>query len=82
LYTIAFSKPYIEALNWWDFSDPAFVPRGGLLKKNMTPKQGYQRLLSMLTQWRQMTRCEETRASAGAFGRPAIDVMKDRREVL
>jgi GH35 family endo-1,4-beta-xylanase len=54
LYTIAFSKPYIVALTWWDFSDPAFVPHGGLLRKDMTPKEGYQRLLTLLTQWRQM----------------------------
>ena len=54
LYTIAFGKPYIVALTWWDFPDPTFVPHGGLLRKDMTPKEGYRRLLNLLSQWRQL----------------------------
>ena len=38
-YTICYSKPQIEAISWWDFSDPAFIPHGGLLRPDLTPKR-------------------------------------------
>ena len=32
IYTILYSKPWIEAINWYDFVDPySFIPNGGLL---------------------------------------------------
>jgi len=53
-YTIAFSKPYLEAVTWWDLSDPAFIPHGGLLRQDLTPKESYTRLAALLARWRQM----------------------------
>lgn len=50
-YTICYSKPEIEAITWWDFSDPAFIPHGGLLTADMKPKPGYERLASLLASW-------------------------------
>jgi hypothetical protein len=33
LYTLAYSKPWIEAVNWYDFVDPhSFIKNGGLLR--------------------------------------------------
>lgn len=49
-YTIAYSKPYIEAVTWWDLNDPAFIPHGGLLRPDLTPKESYHRLAAWLKQ--------------------------------
>jgi endo-1,4-beta-xylanase len=53
-YTICFSKPYIQALTWWDLCDPAFIRHGGLLNTDATPKESYRRLQLLLTKWRAM----------------------------
>lgn len=50
-YTICYSKPQIEAVSWWDFSDPAFIPHGGLLRPDFTPKEAYHRLKGLLAAW-------------------------------
>lgn len=51
-YTLAFSKPYIDAITWWDLNDPAFIPHGGLVGKDLAPKQAYRRLAGLLAKWR------------------------------
>ena len=61
-YKIAFSKPYVEAITCWDFTDPGFIPNGGLLRADFTPKPSYQRLLALLTKWKE----EGILASVGA----------------
>ena len=50
LYTLLFSHPALRAITWWDFSDlnawqgaPA-----GLVRKDMTPKPVYTRLLTLI----------------------------------
>jgi GH35 family endo-1,4-beta-xylanase len=53
-YTILFSHPAVRAITWWDFSDlhawqgaPA-----GLVRKDMTPKPAYTRLMDLVRrQW-------------------------------
>jgi endo-1,4-beta-xylanase len=52
-YTLCYSKPYIQAITWWDFVDyPGhFWPHGGLLNSNMTPKQSFYRLRNLLKRW-------------------------------
>jgi GH35 family endo-1,4-beta-xylanase len=52
IYTILYSKPYIDAITWWDFKDPAFVPHGGLIHADMSPKESYYRLKALLDQWK------------------------------
>lgn len=54
VYTMLYSKPYIDAITWWDMADPSFVPHGGIINANMTPKEGYFRLKSLLEQWKSM----------------------------
>jgi len=54
VYTMLFSKPYIEAITWWDLADPSFVPHGGLINADMTPKEGYHRLKALLDKWKGM----------------------------
>jgi endo-1,4-beta-xylanase len=50
-YTIAFSRPEIRAITWWDFSDPAFIQNGGMLWEDHTPKEMYHRLKALLSGW-------------------------------
>ena len=48
-YRICMSKPAINAMTWWSFSDAAHVfwPHGGLLDGQDDPKESYQRLLAL-----------------------------------
>lgn len=50
-YTIAFSKPYVESITWFELADYCFVPWGGLLHEDMSPKQSYHRLKRLLDSW-------------------------------
>jgi endo-1,4-beta-xylanase len=52
VYTILYSKPYIDAITYWDMTDPAFVPHGGLINADMSPKESYYRLKSLLDRWK------------------------------
>lgn len=52
LYTILFSHPAVQAITWWDLSDlgawqgaPA-----GLIRKDMSPKPAYDRLMQLIHQ--------------------------------
>jgi endo-1,4-beta-xylanase len=53
IYKIAYSKSYVDAITWWDFTDPGFPPNGGLLRADCTPKLAYQRLEALLQKWKQ-----------------------------
>jgi GH35 family endo-1,4-beta-xylanase len=52
-YTLCYSKSYIEAITWWDFSDQIghFWAHGGLLNTEGKPKESFDRLKALLTQW-------------------------------
>jgi endo-1,4-beta-xylanase len=55
LYTIAYSKPWIHAVNWYDFLDPyAFVPQGGLYRtlEDVEPKAAVDRLKMLQNKWK------------------------------
>lgn len=56
LYTLAYSKPWIEAVNWYDLEDShAFIKQGGLLRSPKgEPKAAYNRLLKMQKEWKAM----------------------------
>ena len=53
MYTLAYSKEQFEAITWWDFADVKgkFWPFGGLLRGDMTPKEGYVRLQELRKRW-------------------------------
>jgi endo-1,4-beta-xylanase len=53
VYKIAFSKPYVDAVTCWDFVDPGFIPNGGLLRQDLSPKPSYDRLMALMKQWRE-----------------------------
>ncbi|NEQ49923.1 MAG: 1,4-beta-xylanase [Leptolyngbya sp. SIO3F4] len=52
IYTLAYSKPEVEAITWWDLSDTnTFWPFGGLLNELNRPKRSYYRLQGMKQAW-------------------------------
>jgi len=51
-YTLCYSMPQVEAITWWDFTDPGYMPNGGFLTRDLRPKPSYERLLKLIGQWR------------------------------
>ncbi len=53
IYTLCYSKPEFEAVGWWNVADfdGHFWPYGGLLRKDLSPKEGYLRLQKLQQQW-------------------------------
>lgn len=58
LYKLAYSKPWIEAVNWYDFLDPfAFIKNGGLIRSPQGGKKAvYNRLLRLQQEWKNLKR--------------------------
>ena len=56
VYTLGYSKPWIEAANWFDFVDPhSYIENGGLIRSpEGEPKAAYHRLKSLQEQWREL----------------------------
>jgi len=49
LYRLLFSHPSVEAITWWDFMDGAWQGApAGLVRKDLSPKPVYDRLLEMI----------------------------------
>ncbi len=57
LYTLAYSKPYIEAINWYDFVDPySFINNGGLLRSPKGEKKAaFDRLKKLQERWEKLS---------------------------
>ncbi|MFO7446267.1 MAG: endo-1,4-beta-xylanase [Ignavibacteriaceae bacterium] len=53
IYTVMYSKQWIEAINWYDFSDPfGFIPNGGLLANPQGEKKPiFERLKKLKKKW-------------------------------
>jgi GH35 family endo-1,4-beta-xylanase len=51
-YTLLFSHPAVRAITWWDLSDAGawLGAPAGLLRRDMTPKPAYERLLRLVRQ--------------------------------
>lgn len=56
MYTLAFSKPYMQACNWFDFVDPYYyIENGGLLRSPKgEKKESYHRLKMLKDKWSQL----------------------------
>jgi endo-1,4-beta-xylanase len=54
MYTLAYSKPYIEAINWYDFVDPfSWIPTGGFLRSPKGEKRAvFDRLMKLKERWK------------------------------
>ncbi len=53
IYTLCYSKQEFEAVSWWDLADYGghFWPNGGLLHKDLSPKESFLRLLELQKKW-------------------------------
>lgn len=52
LYTVLYARPYVHALNWYDFADfRTFIPNGGLIREDASPKLSYERLQQLQAEW-------------------------------
>jgi len=67
LYRLFFSHPAMEAITWWDFMDGAWQGApAGLVRKDLTPKPIYERLLEMVKgEW--WTECQGKTNADGEF---------------
>ncbi|MBN1300181.1 MAG: endo-1,4-beta-xylanase [Melioribacteraceae bacterium] len=56
LYTLAYSKTWIEAVNWYDFVDPhSWIKGGGLLESPKGEvKQVYKRIIDLQKKWKKL----------------------------
>lgn len=56
IYTLAYSKPYIEAANWFDLVDPySYIDNGGLLKNEKGEKKSsFIRLKRLSEKWKKL----------------------------
>ena len=50
-YTISYAHPKVEALTWWNFSDPSYVPASGMYHESGEPKEICFRLKALREQW-------------------------------
>lgn len=48
-YTLAYCKPYVEAITYWDFNG---IGHDGFIRGDGTPREGYHRLMDLLARWR------------------------------
>ena len=51
-YTLCYAMPQVDAITWWDFTDPGYMPNGGFLTRDLRPKPAYERLSKLIGQWR------------------------------
>jgi endo-1,4-beta-xylanase len=58
IYTLAYSKPYIEGAHWFDFVDPFYyIENGGLLRTVKGEKKAaFDRMAAMQQQWKNLKR--------------------------
>ena len=56
LYTLAYSRPLIEAVNWYDFVDPySWIPSGGFLRSPKGEKKPViDRFMKMHNEWKEL----------------------------
>jgi GH35 family endo-1,4-beta-xylanase len=71
-YTLLFSHSAVGAITWWDLPDGCWLNApSGLLRRDLSPKPAYERLLELITrQWRtnaELTTDEAGEASIRAF---------------
>jgi hypothetical protein len=56
IYTLAYSKDYIKACNWFDFIDPgSYMQNGGLFRSEKgVPKAAYYRFKNLQEKWKKL----------------------------
>ncbi|MCU7496649.1 MAG: twin-arginine translocation signal domain-containing protein [Ignavibacteria bacterium] len=57
VYNLYYSRPLVKAVNWYDFSDfRPFIPSGGLVREDSTPKLSFFRMKGLLNAWGKLPR--------------------------
>ena len=66
-YRVAFAHPAVRAITWWDLCDQgSWLPGGGMLRKDMSPKPVYDGLKRLIhDEWK--TRVSGTTDASGQF---------------
>jgi GH35 family endo-1,4-beta-xylanase len=66
-YTVCFAHPAVVAITWWDLCEQgSWLPGGGMLRKDLTPKPVYTALVELIHKtWH--TRAEGKTDGAGRF---------------
>ncbi len=66
-YRVCFAHPALRGITWWDLSDKnSWLPGGGMLRADMSPKPVYEELKKLIHQeW--MTRTNGASDAAGQF---------------
>ncbi len=50
-YRVAFAHPALRAITWWDLGDQgSFIPGGGMLRRDLSPKPVYEQLKRLIHQ--------------------------------
>lgn len=67
-YRVCFAHPAVDAISWWDFCDyGAWVPGGGMLRSDLSPKPVYDALKQLLhEEWN--TDVQGSTIGSGSFG--------------
>ena len=66
-YRTCFSHPAVEAISWWDICDTgAWLPNGGMLRDDLSPKPVYDRLVQLIhNEWR--TQSQGATPASGSY---------------
>jgi endo-1,4-beta-xylanase len=51
-YTLCYSKPEVQAITWWSFVDPGYIPSSGFLTRDLKPKESFHRVSKLIRDWR------------------------------
>lgn len=66
MYTILYSKPWIQNISWYDFADfRSFIPNGGLIRVDGERKPSFQRLEGLLERWKRLPEHRERDVTGG-----------------
>jgi endo-1,4-beta-xylanase len=87
-YTLLFSHPSVQAITWWDFSDEGAWQGApaGLLRKDMSKKPAYDRLLKLIrndwwTRGNVYTADDGKAVFSGFYGSYKVNVEKEDKKV-
>jgi len=85
-YTVCFAHPAVMGITWWDLCDRgSWLPGGGLLRKDLSPKPAYEQLRQLIhgtwhTRVEGKTDADGRFAFRGFLGTYAVQAQHDRRD--
>ena len=85
-YRVCFAQPAIRAITWWDLCDTqSWLPGGGMLRKNLSPKPVYEQLTRLIHHEWKTTLSGSTDAAGrfsfrGFFGQYRLTIESQNRK--